>query len=237
MNIFNKIFEHLFAVPQFKKRFLLMLVGIFFMGFFLSLLILVGFGTDPYSFMNLNIARAINLSLGNWQLIFNSALFCLMLLFARSLIGLGTLFNMIFIGYIADFFCYVWTTCGFEAFVFANGLCAKIIVFVLALFGFVVFASFYINAQLGLSPYDATANILSKIFARVPFFVVRIIFDLFAIVIGCIASRFVDGGMVSSAIGGTAMALLLGPAITIVGGILRRTILKIDEPCKAQKTV
>ena len=49
---------------KFFKRFsplkiAIMCVGIFFMGFFLSFLIEVDMGTDPFSFMNLMIARKI----------------------------------------------------------------------------------------------------------------------------------------------------------------------------------
>ena len=78
------------------------------MGFFLSFLILCNLGTDPCTFMNRSIAARLGMTFGNLQLIVNISILIVVFLIKKSLIGFGTLFNMILIGYYADFFCWLW---------------------------------------------------------------------------------------------------------------------------------
>ena len=85
-----------------------MSIGIFFMGFVLSFLIEVDMGTDPCSFMNVSISERLPISFGTWQLICNILLFIPQILWGRKYIGPGTVFNMVFIGYIADFFRWIF---------------------------------------------------------------------------------------------------------------------------------
>ena len=89
-------------------RLLIMLIAVIMMGFSLSLLVMTKFGTDPCSSMNYGISGLLHLSFGNYQVIFNVVLLVLMILFYRSVIGFGTLGNMILVGYSSDFFTYIW---------------------------------------------------------------------------------------------------------------------------------
>ena len=63
-----------FFVPHFKKKLAIMLSAIILMGIFLSFLIEIGWGSDPFSYMNLNIASLLGWTLGNWQLLLNAIL-------------------------------------------------------------------------------------------------------------------------------------------------------------------
>lgn len=218
-----------FIVDHFWKKFILMTSGIFLMGFFLSFLIVADFGTDPYSFMNINLSRTLHLSLGNWQLIFNILLFVVVFLFGSEMIGFGTIFNMVFIGYVADFFCALWEKLGLYLWVENSALWIHILFFFGALLLFVIVASLYMNAEMGLSPYDGTGKIIANCFSKVPFFIVRIAYDLMAILIGYVAGLFNPEGVQGSIIGGIAMAFLLGPAITLVGKFVRKYILNFSE--------
>lgn len=92
-----------FIVPNFGKRLAFMLPAVCLMGFFVSLLIEIGWGTDPASFMNLNIARTIGLGLGTTEVIVYGIMLILTFIFGPQMIGFGTLANMLLIGYIADF--------------------------------------------------------------------------------------------------------------------------------------
>ena len=145
------IFKNLkqqFIVPHFAVKFPIMVISIFGMGVFLSFLIEVNFGTDPCSFMNRNVSNRIGMTLGNYQLVSNAVLFILSLVFARNLIGFGTFFNWICIGYIADFFCGIWKTTGFHDFILlSDNMGWRILVFALAILFFVISAAAYMNAQ------------------------------------------------------------------------------------------
>ena len=193
-----------------------MLIGVFLMGFFLSFLIKVDLGTDPCTFMNLTISRRLGVLLGTWQLLLNSVLFVFVLIWGRKFIGLGTIANMVFIGYIADFFCFVWDkTIPSEYF---TDMPSRAVIFVLALFCFIIAVSFYINANMGVSPYDAMPQIISeKVIKKVPSFAVRMLYDFIVIVVGILFGGVPNIGIV-------LMALFLGPVISVVGKYLNKLV-------------
>ena len=199
-----------------KKKFALMMAGVLLMGFFVSFLIDVNLGTDPCTFMNVTISERLHLSFGNWQAIFNIALLLVVIAFDREQIGLGTVANMFLIGYVSDFFRMIWSRTHLKE-VFLT-MPYRGIIFTIALLGFVVAASFYMNADMGVSPYDAVPNILyKKIFKKFPFKFVRMGFDFTIILIGCLFGGIPNVGII-------AMALLLGPTISFVGNRIKNWI-------------
>ena len=108
-----------------------MVLGILFIGLCVSFLRLSQFGVDPFSAMNLGISGFIGWSFGTWQLLVNAIILVVVFFQARSCIGLGTIINMVFVGYIADFICYV-----------ANDVVLKKSFFSRIIFAFAAFDSF-----------------------------------------------------------------------------------------------
>ena len=95
---------------------------------------------------------------------------------------------------------------------------SRAVIFVLALLCFIISVSFYINANMGVSPYDAMPQIISeKVLKKVPYAVIRIAYDLLVIVVGVVL-----GGKPN--IGILLMALFLGPVITVVGKFLNKHV-------------
>jgi uncharacterized membrane protein YczE len=216
MDKIKKFFTDYFSQKDFVKRLIVMNIGVFFMGFFLSFLILVNLGTDPCTFMNLTLSGFFGISFGNWQLLLNSILFIIVILFGRKYIGFGTIANMVFIGYIADFFCWLWKKT-LPEYLF-NVFPYRAIVFAIALFMFIIAVSFYINANMGVAPYDAMPQILSeRVLKKVPFAVIRIVYDFLVIVIGVLFGGTPNIGIV-------LMALFLGPIISVVGKFLNKKV-------------
>ena len=213
-----------FIVPHIGRKLAFMLPAVFMMGFTLSILIIIGWGTDPASFMNLNIAAATGLSLGNTQVLVYSIMLIFTFIFGAQMIGFGTLANMIFIGYIADFFHWVWDNTGFTLFVEQSPLPAKIAIFAFTILVFVIVASIYINAQLGTAPYDALPTIISGAISKIPFFIIRILFDFSAIGIGLLAAKLGGEGVQGSVIGSVCMSVMLGPVISVVSKPLGRIL-------------
>lgn len=198
---------------SFYKKVIICFLGITGMGFFLSFLIMCGLGTDPYTFMNRSIAAKIGWSLGNWQLLLNAVMLIFVIVVRPKLIGLGTLFNMVLIGYYADFFCWLWERVLPES-IFSGGA-SQIIIYAVCLVGFIISAAIYMNSDLGLSPYDGAGKIITEWLHMIPFFIVRICYDSMAIVVGMLV-----GGI--PVIGIVLMAVGLGPAITIVGKFMKK---------------
>lgn len=216
MNTFKQKLLDYIHTPGFKKRLIVMNVGVFLMGFFLSFLIKVDLGTDPCTFMNVTVSDRLPISFGTWQLILNSVMFIFVLLFGRNQIGAGTIANMVFIGYIADFFKWLWEKTIPEY--YFTDMPYRAVIFAVALFCFIVSVSFYINANLGVSPFDAMPQIVSdKVLKKVPYAVIRITYDFLAIIVGVLLGGKPNIGII-------LMALFLGPVITVVGKFLNKHI-------------
>lgn len=194
-----------------KREVLICFLAVLGMGFFLSLLILCNLGTDPCTFMNRSSAHAVGISFGTWQLLANIAMLAIVFLCRRSLIGFGTLFNMVLVGYYADFFDWLWGK-WIPAGVF-TAPASRWAVFAVSLLCFILSAAVYINADMGVAPYDGIPIILgefaAKHFPKTPKMLVRIAWDGAAIAVGTLV-----GGV--PIIGIILMALFLGPAITLV---------------------
>ncbi|MBE5966106.1 MAG: hypothetical protein E7255_03965 [Lachnospiraceae bacterium] len=190
-----------------KKRIIAVLLAVIFMGFSLSFLIRINFGTDPCSSMNLGIANKLGLTFGTWQVIFNAILFLFVLLYDRSQIGWGTLANMLLVGYSTDFF--TWLFNGLISEDFFTNLGIRIIVLMPALVIFILSAAVYMAVELGSAPYDAAVFIIASKLKKVPFRFLRMAWDIAACIIGYLLGSTI--GIVTIAI-----AFALGPVITMV---------------------
>lgn len=213
-----------FIVPNFWKKLAFMLPAVLLMGVFVSILIEIGWGTDPASFMNLNIASVLGWGIGNTEVLVYGLMLIFTILFGAQMIGFGTLANMFLIGYVIDLCRWIWKITGFHDFILNGSFAQSLIIFIVALLLFVVVAAIYMNAQMGVAPYDAMPQIISGWLPKVPFFIIRIIFDLSAVAIGVLFGLINSDGIQGSAVGSIAMSLLLGPVITVVGKPLNKIL-------------
>jgi len=213
-----------FIVPNFGKRLAFMLPAVILMGVFVSILVEIGWGTDPASFMNLNIASTLGWGLGNTEVLVYGLMLVFTFIFGAQMIGFGTLANMILIGYVVDLCRWIWRNTGFANFIAQGTMPVRILIFAITLICFVIVAAIYINAQMGVAPYDAMPQIISDWIPKVPFFVIRILFDLAAVLIGVIFGKLNPEGVQGSAIGSIIMSLMLGPVISLVGKPLKKIL-------------
>ena len=213
-----------FIVPNFVKRLAFMLPAVILMGVFVSILVEIGWGTDPASFMNLNIASTLGWGLGNTEVLVYGLMLIFTFIFGAQMIGFGTLANMILIGYVVDLCRWIWRNIGFADFIAGSSSAIRILIFAITLICFVIVAAIYINAQMGVAPYDAMPQIISDWIPKVPFFVIRILFDLAAVLIGVIFGKLNPAGVQGSAIGSIVMSFMLGPVISLVGKPLKKIL-------------
>ena len=206
---------------EFAANIVMVVCAVLCMGISLGFLLQTDLGTDPYTFMNVSISSKIGWTLGNWQLTLNAVMFIIVILVTGiKLIGPGTVANMVLVGYTVDFTVWVIGKTFPEG--FFMGPVARPVTFILGLIGFLISAAVYMNSRLGLSPYDGTGKIICDAFKMIPFFITRIVFDLCAVVIGCLFGA-------RPRIGTILMAVFLGPAITTVGSFMDRHIFKKSE--------
>lgn len=194
-----------------SERIAFMLLGNLLISLGVSMFRLAGFGTDPFTAMNLGISMFIGWSFGTWQLTVNIFILIIIFLAMRKLIGAGTLVNMVFVGYIADFVCWLVQ----DTYHLTLHLPVRILLLMLALLFASLGVALYMRANMGISPYDSVAPLIEKLTGgRIPFHIARILSDLTVLAIGivfCIASGNHIWQVVG--IGTVCNALMNGPCI------------------------
>lgn len=209
MNLFEKNYNK----KVLFKRIVLTFISVIFMGISLSVLNIINQGMDPCTYMNVSIASKIGWSLGNWQLLFNVLMFIPVILWGRKHIGIGTLFNMVLVGYTVDFCMWIWVKTDFEACL--ELMPVKIAVMLATVAVFVFAAAIYMSTELGTAPYDALPMMISEKIKKVPFKVIRFIWDAVTVVIGFVFSGRV--GIVT-----ILMMLFLGQTVSFVRSRMQR---------------
>ncbi|HHX12141.1 MAG TPA: hypothetical protein GX731_04910 [Clostridiales bacterium] len=200
-----------------KRRVIAVFIAVILMGLSLSFLIRVNFGTDPASTMNLGLAQKFGMSFGTWQILFNGLLLIAVLIFDRRQVGIGTVANMVIIGYSTDFFTWI-----FDLFIPENlftNFIVRVAVLIPSLILFIFAAATYMSVELGSSPYDAVAFIIADKLKKIPFRIVRICYDVAAAAIGYLLGSTI--GLVT-----VVVAFALGPVITYVKGKLDKYFAK-----------
>ncbi len=170
------------------KKFCYMLLGILLIGICVASFRMSGFGVDPFTCMNLGISKFIHMGFGTWQLMVNAVLLILVFFTVRHCIGLGTVVNMVGVGYIADFLCWVM-----EDIVHLQmnwGL--RIVMLAIGLLFASLGAAMYMTADMGIAPYDSVAFIIEKFSkGKIAFQYGRVCSDVIVMAVGvgfCAAS-------------------------------------------------
>ena len=181
--------QHLFNRPRMIRRLIALILSTCMMGVCVAVFDQIGFGTDPCSTMNLAISRIIGWSFGTWQLTMN-ILFLLALIFLRELrrFGLGSLANMVLVGYAAD--AATWLINQIHPLT-GEPFGVKFLIFLPTILLFLISVAFYLVVDLGTAPYDAVPQVIADHQKRFPFSIVRLFWDLSIIAIG-----FLLGGTV-----------------------------------------
>lgn len=181
--------QHLFRHPRMFRRLVALITSTCLMGVCVAIFDQLGFGTDPCSVMNLAISRMIGWSFGNWQLLMNTLLLIIILLLGEiKRFGLGSLANMVLVGYAAD--ATTWVLNRVHP-LYAETLTVKLLVFAPTMLLFLVAVAFYMVVDLGTAPYDAIPQIICDRQKRFSFPKIRMMWDITIIAVG-----FLCGGTV-----------------------------------------
>ena len=209
----RKLCNHLFCQPRMGRRIPVLVISVILMGLCVALFEKARVGTDPCTVFNLSMAQNVLHweNLGTWQLLFNLVLLAgILLLREGRCIGLGSLANMVLVGYSRDFFKpLVERLLPGEL----DSLLVRGAVFVPTMAVFLVAVAFYMVVELGTAPYDAVPQIIARR-TKAPFAVVRVIFDITVTAVG-----FLLGGQVGVF---TVLACcFLGPVIAAIAAKFR----------------
>ena len=130
-------------------------IGCVAIAFGISLSGTIDMGMDPYSAMNMGISALTGIRFGTVVVIFNVFIFLAVVFVDRSQFGLGTIINWLFVGYIVEFFDFLFNQAGL-----GDGdmnLLIRVVLTVIAGTVFLFGAALYISAGIGTAPLDAIA--------------------------------------------------------------------------------
>ena len=149
-------------VKAYMVRGVSVVTGIFMVGIAVGFFKIVAMGADPFTAMNTGISSSIGM----------------------QFIGFGTIFNMVFVGYTADFLIWILTKWRITF----GAWPIRVFVLAAAVLLICIGDALYISADMGMSPYDAAGymvEILTK--GKLQFRMARIILDMLCVIIGFIA--------------------------------------------------
>ncbi len=152
---------------------LMSFVGVLVLSMGESFMLAANMGMDPFTSANLGGSSLLHMGLGNFQLMVNFVIFIFVLFSDRHMIGIGTVINMVLVGYEIQWFSAIRQS----LFGTANSLTLQIINAVIGLIIFTYGASMYMTANVGVAPYDGVAPIISR-WTHLRYRVVRVIQDI-----------------------------------------------------------
>ncbi len=172
---------------------------------------LSAFGVDAFTCMNLGLSQFVGMSFGTWQLIVNVVILGLVFWKARGRIGPGTVVNMVGVGYLADFLCWLFLDVWQVEMTLPLRVAALMAGSVLSALG----VALYITPELGTAPYDSLGLIVEDAAGgRVSFRSARVAIDVTAVVTGVVFCLLAGGELrLILGVGTVCNALFNGPMI------------------------
>ncbi len=183
------------------RRTLMTLTGQIILGTGAGLLRSSSLGTDPYQCFTRAVASISVFDYGTTFIIINAVCLVLMVIFARSYIGVSTFFNMFLLGYIIDY-----SAAAAVSLFPPETMPVKLLLLFSALI-FICFGSALIfTSDLGVSTYDWIALRIADAQTRISFKWIRVFTDLMCVLIGLCFS-------IIPGVGTVITAFALGPVI------------------------
>ena len=184
------------------RRLAVMFASIFLMGFGISVFSFSDLGVDPYTAMNMAISEKLGIGFGFYQMFVNAIILSVVAFCSKKLIGIGTVVNMVGVGYVCEFFTKLYAR-------FLPTPEALFVKCILMLTGVVLLslaASLFFTASLGVGPYDATGFVMDEK-TKIKYKWCRVITDLV-----CTGVAIAFAGPVG--IGTVVTAFCMGPVVS-----------------------
>lgn len=221
--------KDMFIQHNMVKRTVLSFISVFITGFAVSLFSLSGFGVDPFTSMNMNVSSVVGIRFGTYQLIVNIAILIFTVIVAhRGLVGVGTIFNMIFVGYTCEFFEELFSP------LVNSSLPIRLLLLAAGIVTMCFSSSLFFTANVGVGPYDTLAFMLTQA-TKIPMKWTRVMTDVCVVLIGFVVS----GGLVAAlqgnfseikniGIGTVITAFCMGPLVNFFNKHVSSKILNVD---------
>lgn len=196
------------------KRMFIMTLSILLMGFSVSVFSYSGMGVDPFTALNMAISAKLGIGFGFFQMCMNGVILAAVAVMAKKLINIGTIFNMVGVGYVCQFFTGIYA----NLLPAENSIAVRLAAMVVGVFLLSLSASLYFNCDLGVSPYDALGFMMEEK-SGLKYKWCRVATDLV-----CTLAAFLLGGPIG--IGTVVTAFFMGPVVSFCdSGISKKVLL------------
>ncbi len=196
------------------KRMAIMFMSILLMGFAVSVFSYSGMGVDPFTALNMSISAKLGISFGFLQMCVNGAVLVLVALVANRLINVGTVVNMVGVGYVCEFFTSIYD----QFLPQDNPFGVRLVLMTIGVFLLSLSASLYFNCNVGVSPYDALGFVMEEK-TKLKYRWCRVATDLV-----CTLVAFLLGGPIG--IGTVVTAFFMGPVISFCDNSISKKVLQ-----------
>ena len=204
--------------PNMGRRIAMTVTGVLLNGVLVGLFKVSRMGVDPFQVLCAGLDHRIPLSFGTLYTLLNLILLIGMFFADRHYIGLGTVINMLFLGYVAQY-----AQLFFQSLFPDPSPGARLVMLLVAVPFLCLAGSLYITSDLGVSTYDVWALTLDRR-TRFPFRFLRVGTDLLCVGVGFALLGFTPAGMIGP--GTIVTAFFTGPLIDFFNRKLSRPLLE-----------
>lgn len=201
------------------NRIMFSVLGLFLVGIAIGITRIADFGNDPYTTFIEGMSAIFNMSFGNILFIINMIGLVLVFFLGRKFIGLGTILNILIVGFVAD---YTYNTIISE-FGDAYSLDVRLLFVIVGLLVLGIGAGMYISADRGVSPNDAMALIIeTRSNGNISFQVARVALDVTYLILGYFSGATI--GIVTVVAG-----FLMGPIVQYFRNYFAKLLAEAEE--------
>lgn len=203
------------------KRVGLVMLGFCILSFGIAAMRALGLGVDPFASFVIGVSHYLRLSFAITLVLMHLPFFILMCIKDRRLIGIGTLLGMTTVGFMVDFFYWMF---GFVPVIDAGNHMAINIVWLLpALVIFAFGIATYLVADIGVVPYDSIGLVAEKLSkGKLKFKWVRVGADATCTVIGLTLGLMAS--ITTVGVATVITAVVLGPLISFFRGMISKRV-------------
>lgn len=207
-----------------KKRIIMSVVGVILCAISVAFFKYAAFGMDSFQVFVNGMVEVFPIGYGTFYVIINAALLLFALIFDKHYIGLATLINLLFLGYIAEISLFVLNLA------FPAGTVFLRILFLISGIVLMSLASaLYYTSDLGVSTYDAIALIMANTWKCGKFRYCRISVELATILLGTLLFYIGNGNFYGLGalvgVGTIITAFCMGPLIEFFTNTIAKPLL------------
>ena len=197
-----------------KKRIMMSIFGVFLCAISVAFFKYAAFGMDSFQVFVNGMVEVVPISYGTLYVIVNAVLLIFALICDKHYIGLATVINLFFLGYVAEISLNILKIC-FPV----SGLWLRSSFLIIGILLMSLASSLYYTSDLGVSTYDAIALIMANKWNLAKFRYCRITVELCTVILGCILYRIGNKGYTGLTalvgVGSIITAFCMGPLIEV----------------------